>query len=156
MPDTTRYDPEVRAAIELVGLEKNAWHRAWCGANWLDRHAPRHWRLNMMSITGGRVHSYVRIAYDDQNPLALAFRDEEEMKRDDGRVSAVIVAASFSALRGDGSQAAHGFDSQSHRVDGKVLIDRAVDGEFLDQAWAKVLGELDWHFQPGPAQVRAA
>jgi len=135
---------EVLEAITKINLWGNALDRALAGASWLDRNAPPDWRLQMMSIHDGIIHSIVRFQRDTENPLALAFRRDTQFRRNDDRVSwATVSKKFFDGARGHEAQLL-GFLEKEHQID-HVVINTAIDAEFLNGAWEQVLRELSWH-----------
>ena len=147
MVDVSQFEPHVRKAIEDMDLAGDTLKRAREGMKWLNEHAPPDWRLQMISIREGRVTSRVRLAYNDENPLALAFRHVDGFQGADGRATWAIVASKlqFGGNRYDAEQ--KGFIEKSHRV-GSVFISTDIDGSFLDAAWAAVLGDWQWMAAP--------
>lgn len=159
MIDTSGYPAHVQDAIQKMNLAANALERAKCGASMLDSIAPRGWRLEMISIHDGIVSSHVHMVYDDQNPLALAFRRDPELKQKGpgGRVTWAVVANEHFPSVGMGtSQMQHyGFLEKQHVV-GDVVISSDIDAAFLDDAWTKILCELEWEHQPVASYNKAA
>ncbi len=146
-------EPHVRNAIHEYQLIERAQERVHKGVVFLDKHAPREWRLNMMNIHGGVVSSRVRMVFDDQNPLALAFRHNATLRRIDGRVTWGQVSHKFDFTN------AHyqtlGFLEMGHRC-GTVLVTEDVDAELLDFAWAEALNNFEWRAQPWHLFPKAA
>ncbi len=149
------YPPHVQEAITALKLVDRALERARRGAVWLDKHAPPHWRLNMISIHDGKVTSHVRICRDDENPLALAYRDTGPLSRISGRVTWASILTQVTEFKRDHHAQEHGFletyytDPTSH-----VYVDKQIDGQLLDHAWAQVLSELEWHPRMGSSSQR--
>ncbi|MDE2071224.1 MAG: hypothetical protein KGI70_00620 [Patescibacteria group bacterium] len=140
--DLSQFSPHVQAAIKAIDLPANVLERAKNGFKWLEENAPPGWYLEMVSIFEGKVRSTVKTCWNDQNPLALAFRRVAEFAGGDGRVTWATVAPHF----GFGSVNPSSYDAQrlgflemKHYAPENVLIDESIDSKFLDQAWAEVL-----------------
>ena len=137
----------IRRAAKQIDLVADALARANRGREWLDKHAPPDWRLQMMSITGGKISSRVRLPYGDQNPLALAFRRDKSLKNGDGRVIWASVSDRFGFTQNRKIPQELGFLEKRHQVE-NALIDENIDGYFLDDAWETILKNLRWYPQP--------
>ncbi len=135
----------VQEAIAKLDLRKDALARAKAGAEWLDTYAPPDWRLQMVSISKGVISPQVRMHRNDENPLALAFRRVPGMRGADHRCTWAIVSEALGFVREGGkSDAARlGFIEKDHVVN-DVIIRANFDAYFLNEAWATVLGELEW------------
>ncbi|OGG47225.1 hypothetical protein A2671_02480 [Candidatus Kaiserbacteria bacterium RIFCSPHIGHO2_01_FULL_49_13] len=149
MPDISCLPAHVQEAIRKMDLLSFNLKRAQAGAKWLDLHAPADWRLQMISIHDGHVIPQVRLCWGDQTPLALAFRREEEFAGSDGRVLCGDVSQKFfPGETGRREERRLGFHEQQHFAPDHVVIDEMTDTHFLDEAWALVLKNFEWHAQP--------
>ncbi len=144
--DLMQFPTHVQEAIHAIDLPGNALARAQTGAVWLDKNAPLDWRLQMISIHKGRIHSQVRLCRNDENPLALAFRRVRLFQGSDGRVTWATLKRS--GLFSDQEARKCGFREESHYAPKHIYIDENIDGIFLDEAWAAVLGEYRVQAQP--------
>ena len=160
MVDLAQFEPHGQAAIKAIDLPADALKRAKEGEKWLDENAPPDWRLQMISIYNGKVVSRVRMPWNDQNPLALAFRHVDGFQGPDGRATWATVASRFEFGGNRYVAEQKGFIEKSHRV-GSVSIFTHIDGLFLDEAWSVVLLNFEWSAQPalitayGLAHVRS-
>lgn len=131
-------------AICAIDLRRNALERAIAGAKWLDRHGPKDWRLQMMSIRDGIVYSNVHLQVCVETPLSLAFRSCKQVRGDAAECTWSLVAGrlGFNDAREKEAQEL-GFLEMEHRVEDTV-IDAGLDADFLNEAWRRVLKEYDW------------
>lgn len=148
MPDWSRLPPHLKEAVEKKNLVEKTLERARSGRDWLDQNAPSDWRLQMISITKGKVESRVRLAYGEQTPLALAFRRVSEFWAD-GKFSWILVHKKFFPCNSWGAKK-HGLQEMSYALSGGIFIPAYLDGELLDEAWKTILYEFRWfpHIPP--------
>lgn len=144
--DVTKFSTHVQAAIVAIDLPLHALKRVQEGVAWLESNAPLDWRLQMISIYGGKVVSHVRLCRNDENPLALAFRRVQAFQDPSGRVTWAELMNPPIIPEYEAQKC--GFLEMEHRATDNVYIDKNIDGMFLDDAWATVLGEYKAGFQP--------
>ena len=139
----TKLPEHVREAIESYELRKDAFERAKRGAAWLDKHAPLDWRLQMMAIYDGKVSSRVRLPYDTENPISLAFRNDPEVNRY-GRPEYRKAVDKFISSGERFDRLAHFGFAEKHHFCGDTNVDSTIDGYLLEEAWEKILCNLEW------------
>lgn len=145
MIDLSQFKPHVQEALQEIDWAANAAGRVSEGVKWLNAHAPIDWRLQMMSIWNGKIHSNVRMCRNDENALALAFRRINAFKGPDGRVTwATLMSHPGIMSRFEAER--RGFVEISYHAPNNVFIDSNIDGLFLDDAWATALGEYHERF----------
>lgn len=148
MVDMSQFPDYVQKAIGAIDLPTHARHRAQEGKKWLDHNAHYGWPLEMISIHDGKATSNVRMAYNDQNPLALAFRRVQGFQGLDGRATYATVLDKLPILKTTKTCEHWGFVEMSHSAPENVLIDKYTDGLFLDEAWAELLMNIGGEPQP--------
>lgn len=144
---------EMMDAILGARLREHAFARACLGRDWLDDKAPPDWRLQMMSIGGGVVVSFVHLQYGNQTPLVLAHRRVPGMLGLDGRPDHIKIYRHFCGNRPLDWPKTLGFEEMNHRV-GQSLVNKdvssSIDCHLLNEAWARVLNNLGWYERTRP------
>jgi hypothetical protein len=136
--------PHVLTAIKKIDLPTHALQRAYSGACYFDEHAPLEWRLRLMKVVNGRVLSNVNFTYNKDYPLALAYEESDLLDGyvpDSYRWVHVAERLGFEDPPKNDKLYQLGFREREHRVD-DIIISSMIDGEFLNDAWGKVLGDF--------------
>lgn len=147
MLDISKLPPHIQEAIKLTEMDDLSRRRVRRGIELLDRIAPVDWRLQMMSIRKGIVYSHIRVGHHTENPLSLAFRGDFRFVEPDGRLrfSSARRLLDHNPLEADKISKLCGFIGYPHFASNLATIPEIIDNDYLDQAWANALGELDWH-----------
>jgi len=129
------------------------------GVAWLDKRAetdPRFcgWRLQMMSIHGGKVRSHVNMYRGTDEPLALACKWYPEfVDPDDGRVKGYIVREKL-GLSDESAKNFGFFEGVGAATLGSSDLVKEEWIELLNRAWEEALGEYSTRTAPYISQER--
>lgn len=125
------------------------------GVTWLETRAKHDrrfvgWRLQLMSIYGGRIFSHVRMEFNTNDPISLACKEAPELADpSDGRVKWMTTARAFGFFSTFGAKKAVylGF-WEGNRYGDHARADVMDYCAALNQAWSEALGEYRTRVAP--------